>query len=198
MPSKPPKSSTGRGSGPSAGSGPRPHSPEKSPDVATGTPNRDWTELLSALASSDVRFLLVGGYAVCHHAEPRFTADLDLFYDPSAENAERLREALESWAGPAAVATLNLHSPRTAIFIGVEPWRVDLLNFVDGISFEQAWPRRETTRYGGVELPVVDLETLIEAKSALLERDRPPRKKLQDQADLAALQEVAARLASTT
>jgi len=193
MPSKPPNSSTGSKQGPSDDSGQRQPSPAKSRDVATGTPNRDWTALLSALVASEVRFLLVGGYAVCHHAEPRFTADLDLFYEPSEENALRLRSALEDWAGKRAVAGLELTKPRTAIFIGVEPWRVDLLNFVDGVEFDRAWVRREAASYGGVELPVVDLDTLIAAKAALLERKRPAHKRAQDEADLAALRAVARR-----
>lgn len=56
--------------------------------------NRDWSEFLSALIAHHVRFVLVGGHAVAGHGEPRLTEDLDVFVEPSARNARRLRDAL--------------------------------------------------------------------------------------------------------
>lgn len=56
--------------------------------------NSDFKELLADLCRFQVKFLVVGGYAVMHHTEPRFTKDLDLWIEPNLENAERLREAL--------------------------------------------------------------------------------------------------------
>ncbi len=65
--------------------------------------SRDWTEFLSVLIARRVRFVLVGGHAVAGHGEPRLTEDLDLFVEPTAANARRLREALEDF-GFGAVA----------------------------------------------------------------------------------------------
>jgi hypothetical protein len=56
--------------------------------------NHDWSEFLRALIARAVRFVLVGGHAVAGHGEPRLTEDLDVFVEPSLENARRLREAL--------------------------------------------------------------------------------------------------------
>ncbi len=39
---------------------------------------RDFKELLSILNEDGVRYLIVGGYAVIKHAEPRYTKDLDI------------------------------------------------------------------------------------------------------------------------
>ena len=56
--------------------------------------NRDWTQFLSALIARGVKFVLVGGHAVAAHGEPRLTEDLDVFVEPTIQNAQRLREAL--------------------------------------------------------------------------------------------------------
>ncbi len=59
--------------------------------------SRDWTEFLSALIARRVRFMLVGGHAVAGHGEPRLTEDLDVFVEPTALNASKLRQALEDF-----------------------------------------------------------------------------------------------------
>jgi hypothetical protein len=56
--------------------------------------NDDWSEFLRALISTETRFLLIGVHAIAVHAEPRFTEDLDVFVEPTLENARRLRRAL--------------------------------------------------------------------------------------------------------
>lgn len=67
----------------------------------------DFSELLSLLARHRVRYVVVGGYAVVHHAEPRYTKDLDLFVEATAENAKRLKRALEEFAGPLPELTVE-------------------------------------------------------------------------------------------
>ena len=47
---------------------------------------RDFKELLSVLNAHRVKYLIVGGYAVSLHAEPRATKDLDILIGPGAEN----------------------------------------------------------------------------------------------------------------
>ena len=56
--------------------------------------NSDFKDLLAALCRHEVRFLVVGGYAVMFHTEPRFTKDLDLWIEPTPDNAGRFRSAL--------------------------------------------------------------------------------------------------------
>jgi hypothetical protein len=40
--------------------------------------HQDFKELLSAFHAGGVRYLIVGGYAVSFHAQPRATKDLDI------------------------------------------------------------------------------------------------------------------------
>jgi len=61
----------------------------------------DFRDLIGAFAAADVRYLLVGGYAVGFHGRPRFTKDLDLWVDDSDENFGRLEKALAQFGAPA-------------------------------------------------------------------------------------------------
>ena len=63
----------------------------------------DLTDLLGAFSSSSVEYLVVGGWAVSVHSEPRFTKDLDLLIGPSAENLERAAQALELFGAPSSI-----------------------------------------------------------------------------------------------
>jgi len=40
---------------------------------------QDHKDLLSAFHAHGVRYLIVGGYTVIFHAQPRFTKDIDIF-----------------------------------------------------------------------------------------------------------------------
>jgi hypothetical protein len=47
----------------------------------------DFKELLSIFNAHSVKYLIVGGYAVSFHAQPRATKDLDLVIKPHTDNA---------------------------------------------------------------------------------------------------------------
>ena len=70
-------------------------SPESSP-----LPDRDALDLLRAFAAREVRYLLVGAHAHAYYGPPRATADLDLFIEPSPENAARIAVALADFGLP--------------------------------------------------------------------------------------------------
>jgi Nucleotidyl transferase of unknown function (DUF2204) len=55
---------------------------------------QDYKDLLSAFHAHGVKYLIVGGYAVIFHAQPRFTRDLDLFVKPDSANARATHAAL--------------------------------------------------------------------------------------------------------
>ena len=58
----------------------------------------DFQDFLKLLNDHRVEYMVVGGYAVAFHGYPRFTKDIDIFYRPSAENADRIRAALLRFA----------------------------------------------------------------------------------------------------
>jgi predicted nucleotidyltransferase len=134
----------------------------------------DFRDLLSALAATNAEYLVVGGWAVGYHAEPRFTKDLDVFIGPSNENLEAVVRALVQFGAPAAIVdTLRGLGPEEFLFLGAAPVRVDILRRVDGISFADAYARRETVHWDGVPVSMIGFEDLVAAKRAAdRERDR--------------------------
>jgi predicted nucleotidyltransferase len=127
----------------------------------------DFRDLLSALADTNAEYLVVGGWAVGYHAEPRFTKDLDVFIGPSNENLEAVARALSRFGAPAAlIDTLRGLGPDEFLFLGAAPVRVDILRRVDGVAFAEAYARRETVDWDGVRVSLIGFDDLIASKKA--------------------------------
>jgi hypothetical protein len=138
--------------------------------------NPDFKDLLSSLLAADVRFLLVGSYALAFHGHPRATKDIDVWVEPTHENAARVLRALEAFGAPIQNVTADdFADPQTVFQIGVPPRRVDLLCSIEPVAFDQAWAARETLHLDDLDVPVIGLRGLLANKEA---SDR-----LQDRAD---------------
>ncbi len=124
--------------------------------------NRDFADLLRSFDRCGVEYLVVGGYAVMAYAEPRFTKELDVWIRPTLENAERTWRALAEFGAPVeGVSIQDLATPGLVYQVGVAPIRVDVLMSVDGLDFEDAWPRRVRLDFGGVEGWMIAKEDLV-------------------------------------
>ena len=127
--------------------------------------NSDFKELLTILNDCEVRYLVVGGYAYIHYAEPRYTKDIDLWIEPTPENALRLREALVRFGGWVDGMTLeHFTTERTMFQIGLLPCRVDFLTSIPGLDFRRAHAARKTADIEGIAIPFISLADLITAK----------------------------------
>jgi predicted nucleotidyltransferase len=103
----------------------------------------DFKELLQSFNAHGVKYLIVGGYAVSFHAQPRATKDLDLFIKADPANAKAAYAALASFGLPLeGVTSEDLADPKKFIRFGREPIAVDVLPGIDGVNFDQAWERR--------------------------------------------------------
>lgn len=130
--------------------------------------NPDFRDLFAALNTAGAKYLLVGGYAVALHAQPRFTKDLDLWIDAEAENPARVFDALRSFGAPLMeLSPEDLGRPDLVFQIGVAPNRVDVMTSIDGVGFAEAWEARGITRYGDQEVPVISRAHLIQNKRAV-------------------------------
>ncbi len=130
--------------------------------------NPDFVDLLRAFAAADVRYLVVGAYAVSLHSRPRGTGDLDLWIEPTRDNATRVLAALKEFGAPTANLTAaDLTASDSVVQIGVAPRRIDLLTTLTGVAFAEAWPDRVEGSIGGVACPVIGREALVRNKRAL-------------------------------
>jgi hypothetical protein len=127
----------------------------------------DFVDLLAAFASASVRYLLVGGYAVAFHGQPRFTKDIDLWLDPDPANIERAALALVAFgAPPGLVETLRTARDDEIVYLGSPPVRVDLFKSLPGVDFARSHARRVEGRWEDVVVSVIGVEDLIAAKRA--------------------------------
>ena len=104
---------------------------------------QDFKDLLSAFRDHNVKYLIVGAYAVSLHAQPRATKDLDLFIKADPVNAKAAYAALASFGAPLEnISAEDLANPSQFFRLGREPVAVDILPGLDGVEFDTAWERR--------------------------------------------------------
>lgn len=146
--------------------------------------NEDFLELLSSLLAAEVKFLVIGAYAVGIHGRPRATKDLDIWIEATPLNATRVLDALRQFGAPIGDLTASdLDHVGTGFKMGIPPRRIDILTQIEGMTFAEAWPNRIEAEFGdGVRCPVIGLADILTNKRAA---GRP-----QDLADVAVLERI--------
>ena len=129
--------------------------------------NQHFAEMLSERSAAGVEYLVVGAYAVAAHGNPRATGDIDIWIRPTRENAERVLRALRAFGAPLFDLSIDdLVNEQTVFQLGVAPMRIDILCGIDGVSFDEAWPRRVSAALGSSTEPVLSLTDLARNKRA--------------------------------
>jgi predicted nucleotidyltransferase len=129
--------------------------------------NSDFSDLLRIFNDHNVRYMVIGGYAVVQYAEPRFTKDLDLLISTDTANAEAVYNALREFGAPLTGLTPKDFSEVGFFFqMGVPPVRVDILMGIPGILFDECWGRRVEVDFDGLKVIFISKQDLIESKRA--------------------------------
>ena len=124
-------------------------------------------ELLRKFNEHQVRYLIVGAYAVMKYTEPRYTKDLDVWVEPTPENSHRVFRALAEFGAPMnGVNVEDFTNPEVVFQIGIAPHRIDVLMDVKGLAFPDSWERRHATEFEGEAIDLVCKPDLIVAKEA--------------------------------
>lgn len=126
---------------------------------------RDYEELLRLLNRHEVKYCIVGAYAVAFYGKARFTKDIDVLVEPSLENGKRLVKALSDFGFENSGLTAQDFTERGSIIqLGYEPVRVDIITSIAGVTFDEAWGNRVTGNYGDEQVFFIGLEELIKSK----------------------------------
>ena len=142
--------------------------------------SKDFKEFLALLNSSEVEYLVVGGYALAAHGHPRYTGDIDIWLNPTTVNIEKLMKALAAFGfGELGIVSDDLMKPESVIQLGYPPHRIDLLSSIDGVEFTDCFQRRFVIALDGISMPVISVADFRVNKRAT---GRP-----KDLADIAAL-----------
>jgi hypothetical protein len=142
--------------------------------------SKDLSEFIKSLNSNNVEYVVVGGYAQAYHGRPRFTGDIDILIRPSAENATRLRSALNQFGfSGVGLQEENFTREEQIIQLGMAPNRIDILTSITGCNFEDIWATRVPAKIADLPVNFISKEQYIRNKRAV---GRP-----QDLADVDAL-----------
>ena len=129
----------------------------------------DFRDLLSALVDADAKFLVVGAHALAAHGVPRVTGDLDVWVEPTAENAGRVWSALAAFGAPLAsleVQESDFATPDIVAQIGLPPYRIDLMTSISGVTFAEAWTGRLESTLLDVPVSFLGRDEFIRNKRA--------------------------------
>lgn len=143
---------------------------------------KDFREFLALLNAHEVKFMIVGGYALAFHGAPRFTGDIDVFVKPDHENAKRIIKALADFGFNSLDLTIDdFQDQNKVIQLGLPPVRIDIITSISGVTWEEADASKESGNFGDVSVFYIGKAQFVTNKRTI------GRKK--DIADLEALGE---------
>ena len=128
---------------------------------------QDFREFLRLLNSHEVRYLLIGGFAVGYHGYPRATGDMDIWVATTPENADKMVRVLKAFGFDVPELNCELFlKKRQVIRIGVPPIRIEMLTDISGVSFDECYEKRVTDFIDGVSVNIISLAHLKVNKKA--------------------------------
>jgi len=125
----------------------------------------DFKEFIQCLNSNDVRYLLVGGWAVGIYGHPRATKDIDFLISIDAANLGKLQMALRDFGAP-PVDIERFKEKGYVIRIGSSPVQIDIINEADGIDIHDCFPRKEIVNVEGIDIFLISKDDLVRNKLA--------------------------------
>ena len=142
---------------------------------------KDYEAFLELLNRHDVKYCIIGSYALAFYARPRYTKDMDILIETSPENARKIMDALNDFGfGSLDLSATDFMQEGVIIQLGYEPVRIDILTSIKGLDFQLIWRHRVAGPYGDQTVNYIDRDNLIRSKKL--------SNRLQDQADLEVLE----------
>jgi predicted nucleotidyltransferase len=127
----------------------------------------DFKEFLKLLKEHEVRYLLIGDYAVSYHGYIRATGDMDIWIAIHPDNAHKMVAVLKTFGfdHPDLSDDLFLHENKI-LRMGVPPVRLEITTSISGVEFDECYQARVVDELDGVEVNLIDLENLKKNKKA--------------------------------
>jgi hypothetical protein len=126
----------------------------------------DYKDMLILFNKYEVKYLVVGAYAMGNYGYSRHTVDIDLWIERSFENAKNIQKAFHDFPVPYEITVDELNKKNFVLQIGIEPMRIDILTDIDGVDFSEAWHNRTNNSLFGEEIHFISIQDLINNKTA--------------------------------
>jgi hypothetical protein len=129
--------------------------------------NQDFREFVESLNANEVRYLVVGGYAVALHGYPRYTKDIDFWIDRNEENARRMVQAIDDFGfSSVGLVVADFLVPDQIIQLGYPPNRIDIITTLPGVEFDDCYTSRLVVEIDELPVTFIGLEDLRKNKRA--------------------------------
>ncbi len=129
--------------------------------------NEDYKDILQLFIENEVKFLVVGAYALGIYGFPRATGDIDLWILADNENSKKIFSCLAKFGAPMQDVTEETFCDKDVIFqIGLAPRRIDIITKISGVDFEEAYGRKKEVELDNMKLPFISKQDLIANKTA--------------------------------
>jgi hypothetical protein len=129
--------------------------------------HEDFEEYLKLLNKKRVEYVVVGGYAVAFHGYVRATKDIDIFFNNSIKNIQRLKLVLNEFGlSDDQLSDVAFSEQGKIIRMGVLPVMIELINTISGVSFKTAWKNRVAGMYGKAKVNYLSKRDLVKNKKA--------------------------------
>lgn len=137
---------------------------------------KDYAEFIKLLNKNNVKYCIVGAYALAFYAKPRYTKDIDIFIKPDLKNVEKIVKTLKEFGFKSLNLSKEDFTEGKIIQLGYEPLRIDILTFIDGCTFDEVWKNKKIDVYKNEKIYFIGINELI--------KNKKQTKRKQDIADL--------------
>ena len=125
----------------------------------------DFKDFINSLNANNVKYLLVGGWAVGLYGNPRATKDIDFLIAVDDENLSKLKRAMSDFGAP--IIDMSLFKEKGNFFrMGRSPIQIDIITDASGIDIKECYAKRNVVKIEGLEISVISKVDLIKNKKA--------------------------------
>ena len=129
--------------------------------------SKDFQEFVELLIKNKVEYLIVGGYAVGIHGHPRYTGDLDIWLNPTPENAEKILVCVNEFGfGSFKLTREDFTKENNVVQLGYPPLRIDLLTNIDGVNFAECIKNKKDVVISGLTINFIGYDDLVKNKKS--------------------------------
>ena len=129
--------------------------------------NNDYRDILRILLKNEARFLIVGAYAMSAYGYSRATGDVDIWVEATKENSIQVYTSLKEFGAPLSQIDTHTFATKGIVFqIGVAPCRIDIITYIDGVEFQEAFDSKKIIEIDDLAIPFLSKENLIKNKSS--------------------------------
>ena len=128
---------------------------------------KDFIEFIELLNIHDVEYMVVGAHALAFHGRPRHTGDLDIWIKPSLSNAQKMVFVLNDFGfASLGLSQADFLKEDYVTQLGYPPLRIDILNTISGVNFDEAFKERILGEYDNLQISFISVSDFIANKKA--------------------------------